>query len=197
MSNNTEKVLNDLINATPKLRDSGFDYSLAVRTLRRYENDVTLFDLINLESLSYWSRYETYKPLMLLSEVYMDLEAVIAREDNLYATPPANASWLAGFQYNVAQFLKLNALPVALPYNRYSWVDYEVVDNERKVVAIFKISDSTWEEPVDVSDEEKNVEKFGIEAVAVYDDKTTRIIRWEGSMEQMLLTFLSGNFSTV
>lgn len=163
---------------------------VAIATLAQYGNTVTIAEILATEEITHTYNYESYL-IQALTDIYalwVDKEAIIARDDNVLRKPGDNnaADWKARFNYELAKLVAAKGKLMAYYRTGYGWEDYETNRATLpKVVAAFNVKEDYWDEFAGTFATEDDT-RTGFTAHVMYSDGTFRDLRYEGNLAQVM-----------
>lgn len=173
------------------------DKAVKVLTNPKISVDATIWEIINPDdSPVYFYQLEARDNIAtaVLHDLIADVDALVARPDNLLHPVQPGALWEAGYQNALARFLKVNARPVRLGADVFDWNDFsmnkKIRDEGAEIVAIFRVEEDEWHEfaGTDVQSDSFH----GVRAQAVYSTGESRYVRWEGTFQEILGKLTTG-----
>lgn len=159
----------------------------AAGILARYGNKVTLAEIVVSETsdLRYRSEWSPVEKIMSeLYPVWVDKDAIVAREDNLLTSPEVRIGWEDEFARGAARTICDSGTIVGSDGKPFGF-GYTA---DRKIVAAFEVTEDTW---YDEGFGEEDTEYKGFATEVMLDDGTFGIARFEGSISELMMAILS------
>lgn len=137
------------------------------------------------------SDYHTMRTIQALYQVWVDMSALIARDDNVLRWENSPEDWRIGYKKTMAETIIQHGLPAQLYASYYGWADYDLVfarqegKHTHPVVGVFDVQEDYWHEfnGTFCTDDDSH---SGMVAEVVFFDGTVRKYRYEGSLGETM-----------
>ena len=163
---------------------------VAVATLAQYGNTSLLNDIFEAEELDYNHNSDRWL-IRALTEIYalwVDKDAIIAREDNMLHEPDkSNPHWKTLFNYELAKLLVAKGKRMSFDRSIYGWEDYSFGTPKElpPIVALFNIKEDYWADLAGSFATEHDL-RTGFTAHVMYSDGTFRDVRYEADLGSIM-----------
>ena len=116
---------------------------------------------------------------------WVDLDAVIARDDNLLMVEPEGKHWSVGYNQALARLIALRGTPMRLDHSFLGWEEYEDRAPGDYAVAAFNVKEDFWSEfsGTFVTSHDSFT---GMTADIVYASKYSRRVRMQGELGEII-----------
>ena len=188
----TSNIDTSFVERFGKTRHSDQIIDIALATLARYGNKVTIDEILEAEELEDYEgdRYECLMvhALTVLYSLWVDKHAIMNREDNLLGSQPVvpgEESWKKDFRQAVLNLVLEKGQVIGFYASHYGWEDWEFEKGPvPAVVAAFNLKEDWWQEFEGTFTENKS--KTGFVVTVMYEDGIFRHIRFEGELGEII-----------
>lgn len=117
----------------------------------------------------------------------------LKNSDSNLLKDPTNNTWEARYKQAVAEFMVEKGKPRTLRNDGYlGWHDYELEAKPKNIVAVFSFKEDEWAEFAGTF-VETNEDHYGVSAEVLYSDGSSRELRWEGKMSDIIKNITKTN----
>lgn len=135
--------------------------------------------------------YHTMLTIQGLYRAWVDMPALIAREDNILGWEGVAEDWRIGYQKSMSDTIVKHGLPARLYASYYGWADYDLVfahqegKHTHPIVGVFDVQEDYWHEfnGTFCTDDDSH---SGMVAEVVFSNGTARKYRYEGSLGETM-----------